>query len=102
MSSIVAVTSLALMHPALIAGVFQWPLLRRHIAGSASWMVANVLAVAIPSLVNQVVILDDFTMGSNKSFDFAVKLALNFFLIGFAFGLAQWVVLRRPVVSTGR
>jgi len=65
-------------------------------------MVANVLAVAFPSLINQVVILDDFTIGSNKSFDFAVKLALNFFLIGFVFGLAQWFGLRRQVVSAGR
>ena len=85
--AIVAVISLALTRPGSIAGVLQWPFLRRHISGSPRWILVSSVGACITLVISGVVV------SSNAYLYFALE--------GAVLGLMQWLVLRRQLASAG-
>ena len=71
----------------LLAGLLQYPLLRRYLARMASWIAATVLGWLLLSVV----------LGVLTLFAVAVPPALVIVLIGGSIGLPQWLLLRQRV-----
>jgi hypothetical protein len=85
--ALVLTISLVLCQPGSLAGMLQWPLLRRDLPNSAWWVLASALGAFVALNVNSVVV--DVT----AYFYFTVQ--------GVSLGLMQWLVLRRHLALAG-
>ncbi|MBZ0267511.1 hypothetical protein K8I85_05105 [bacterium] len=72
---------------AVLAGMLQWLVLRRHFAAAAWWVLATVGALAVVGILVFAV----------RVFDAGVGAATG----GTVLGIAQWQVLRRTVTRAG-
>ena len=85
--AMVAVISLALGQAGSIAGVLQWPFLRRYISRSQWWILMSSVGAFIALVVTSVVV------GGSVYLYFAFE--------GAMLGLMQWLVLRRQLTAAG-
>jgi hypothetical protein len=81
---LVVVFSLILCQAGSIAGVLQWPVLKRYISSGAWWALAGSAGSLVAVNAGRVI-------GAGEPLHYGVE--------GAAIGLLQWLVLRREVVS---
>jgi hypothetical protein len=83
---LVVVFSLILCQAGSIAGVLQWPVLKRYVSSGAWWAVAGSGGSLVAANVGRLI------GDAGEPFNYGVE--------GAAIGLLQWLVLRREVGST--
>lgn len=85
------------MIAAVLLGVIQWMIVRKHITDARNWIWASLIGL---SLGFSIIVVGDYSWGFDRDllgFSVGDISAKNGAIIGAALGIAQWVVLRRHV-----
>jgi len=93
-----------------VVGVAQWLVLRRRLKVSAWWILACAIGFAVVGIVSRIarleigvplVVFDNGPLGDPDGITWEIILIVGLIMSGVVGGIAQWLVLRKPLRGAG-